>query len=106
MSDINSTDNPETNNGKNTIVGIESEVKVDENLTSDSTEGRREGTRSRIAVIYIYAFFGTIAFTFIIGLIKCFSVKDFIDFLIAVSGVLSGPLGFIIGYYFKAGESK
>ncbi len=82
------------------------EAKVEENLTADSPERKRETTRSLIAVIYIYAFFGTIAFTFIIGLIKCFEVKDYIDFLIAVSGVLSGPLGFIIGYYFKASDKN
>lgn len=109
MSDNNSPEN--TGNTSSTekpkiVVGVESEVKVDENLTSDSTEGRRESTRSRIAVIYVFAFFATIGCTFIIGLIKCFAVKDYIDFLIAVSGILSGPLGFIIGYYFKASDGK
>lgn len=84
---------------------ISNEVTKD-SLIADSPEGKRENTRSKIATIYVYAFFATIAFTFIIGLIKCFTVKDYIDFLIAVSGVLSGPLGFIIGYYFKASDNK
>jgi hypothetical protein len=76
------------------------------NLIADSPDVKRENTRSKIATIYVYAFFLTIVFTFVIGLIKCFNVKDYIDFLIAVSGVLSGPLGFIIGYYFKASDNK
>ena len=28
-------------------------------------------------------------------------VADVKDMLVAISGVLSGPLGFIIGYYFR-----
>lgn len=79
---------------------------VKDGLTVDSPEGKRENTRSKIALIYVIAFFIIITFTFIIGLIKCFAVKDYIDFLIAVSGVLSGPLGFIIGYYFKAASDN
>jgi hypothetical protein len=75
-------------------------------LTEESSVNKRENTRSRIAQIYVYAFFGTIAATFIIGLIKSFGLKEYIDFLIAVSGVLSGPLGFIIGYYFKAASDN
>ena len=98
----NTSNSPE----QNATPEVVEEAKVDENLTADSTEGKRETTRSKIATIYVYAFFATIAFTFIIGLIKCFDVKDYIDFLIAVSGILSGPLGFIIGYYFKASDNK
>ena len=73
-----------------------------ESKSEDSPEGKRENTRSKIAHFYVYAFFGTILLSFIVGLINCFSVKDYGDLLITVSGILSGPLGFIIGYYFKA----
>ena len=93
--------NPETDDTFNPI----GEAKVSENLTADSNKGKKENTRSKIAVIYIYAFFGTIACSFVIGIYKCFDVKDYIDFLIAISGILSGPLGFIIGYYFKASDN-
>ena len=90
---------------KNTDSG--DNIKIIRNeLTEDSSDAKRENTRSKIATIYIYAFFSTILLMFVIGLIKCFSVKDYIDFLIAVSGVLSGPLGFIIGYYFKSNDNK
>jgi hypothetical protein len=79
---------------------------VDISKVDDSPEHKRETTRSEIAKFYVCAFFMTIAFTFFVGLIKCFEVKDYRDMLITVSGILSGPLGFIIGYYFKTATSK
>jgi hypothetical protein len=75
-------------------------------LTDNSPAGKRENTRSEIAKIYVYAFFITIAVAFAIGLYNSFALKEYIDFLIAVSGVLSGPLGFIIGYYFKTANDN
>ena len=64
----------------------------------------KENTRSKIAQIYVWAYFGVIAATFVIGCYNKFEVTDYKDMLIAVSGVLSGPLGFIVGYYFKASK--
>ena len=72
--------------------------------SEDSTEHNRETTRSHIAKIYVYAFFITIGISFIVGLINCFKPKEYTDLLITISGILSGPLGFIIGYYFKASQ--
>ncbi len=67
---------------------------------------RRETTRSKIANFYVIAFFSTIGITFLLGACNQFEVKDYRDMLITVSGILSGPLGFIIGYYFKSANSK
>ena len=64
----------------------------------------KENTRSRIANIYVWAFFGVIVIVFIVGYCKDFKVDEFKDMLVTVSGVLSGPLGFIVGYYFKASK--
>lgn len=64
----------------------------------------KENTRSRIAQIYVWAFFGVILLVFITGWCFGFEVENYKDMLIAVSGVLSGPLGFIVGYYFKASK--
>lgn len=79
---------------------------LDKSKIEDSPEKARETTRSEIAKFYVWAFFGVILITFIIGLLKCFEAKDYKDMLITVSGILSGPLGFIIGYYFKTASSK
>lgn len=78
--------------------------------TSDSTtnisNNPKENTRRYIAYLYVGAFFGIILITLLIGLFKNFSVNDYKDILVTVSGVLSGPLGFIVGYYFKASGDK
>lgn len=64
----------------------------------------KESTRSKIATLYVWAFFVVIALVFVVGLIIRFEVEDYKDMLVTVSGVLSGPLGFIVGYYFKASK--
>ena len=64
----------------------------------------KESTRSKIATLYVWAFFIVIAIVFVVGLIIGFEVEDYKDMLVTVSGVLSGPLGFIVGYYFKASK--
>ena len=76
-------------------------VDTDENAISDL---QKESTRKYIAMLYVIAFFVVIAAVFIVGVLKCFSVDDYKDMLITVSGILSGPLGFIVGYYFKASK--
>ena len=77
-----------------------SEIKGKNKGNSDP----KENTRSRIAQIYVWAFFVVIGLVFVIGCFKCFNVDEFKDMLITVSGILSGPLGFIVGYYFKASK--
>lgn len=77
------------------------DINTDSNSNSDS---KKESTRTYIAQLYVWAFFIVIAIVFIIGCIHCFSVDEYKDMLVTVSGVLSGPLGFIVGYYFKASK--
>ena len=81
--------------------------KIDRSKMDESAgKAAKESTRSEIASFYVYAFFATIGLTFIIGFLKCFEVNDFKEMLITISGILSGPLGFIIGYYFKSESLK
>lgn len=77
-----------------------SEIKEISNGNSDP----KENTRSKIAQIYVWAFFVVIGVVFVIGLCNNFEVDDYKDMLVTVSGILSGPLGFIVGYYFKASK--
>ncbi len=70
----------------------------------NSSSKKKESTRTFIAQLYVWAFFATILLVFITGWCNCFKVEDYKDMLIAVSGTLSGPLGFIVGYYFKASK--
>ena len=73
-------------------------------VDSKGSSDPKETTRSAIAKIYVIAYFGVVLLVFITGWCKRFEVDGYKDMLIAVSGVLSGPLGFIVGYYFKASK--
>lgn len=83
-------------------------MKENENPETDSKvkadSDRKENTRSTIATIYVWGYFCVIGTVFILGLFTHFEVKDYKDMLVTVSGILSGPLGFIVGYYFKASK--
>ena len=72
----------------------------------DNSNGKKEDTRSKIAVGYIIGFFIIIASCFLYAGIFKFIVDDLKDLILATSGVLSGPLGFVIGYYFKNGDGE
>ncbi len=73
-------------------------------INPEGSSDPKETTRSTIAKIYVYAFFAVIAVVFIVGCCNGFKVDEYKDMLVTVSGVLSGPLGFIVGYYFKASK--
>lgn len=108
------TKNPSSNVNKNNKSDASPNEENDKNSTqktkpSSDEQGneQKESTRSQIAQIYVKAFFAVIL---IVIFVCCLPIaqghlKDFQDMLIAVSGILSGPLGFIIGYYFKSGEN-
>ncbi|MBD5219509.1 MAG: hypothetical protein HDS72_04600 [Bacteroidales bacterium] len=72
------------------------------NSDTEISQNPKENTRKIIASLYVWAFFIIIYLTLIIGILNNYTVDDYKDILIAISGILSGPLGFIVGYYFKA----
>lgn len=73
---------------------------------ADGRANKREGTRSTIALVYVIGFLVIVASVLIIGTITKFELTGYKDLLLAVSGILSGPLGFIIGYYFKSQKEE
>ena len=79
---------------------------INAQIIEDSPEKSRENTRSEIAKFYVWAFFATIGVTFLIGACNYYKAQEYRDMLVTVSGILSGPLGFIIGYYFKTASIK
>jgi uncharacterized membrane protein len=65
-------------------------------------EDKIEKSRSTLAILFIVLFFCVIFLTFFIGFNTTdFGVQEYKDLLTTVSSILSGPLGFIIGFYFK-----
>lgn len=73
---------------------------------AESRANKREGTRSWIALIYVIGYLFIVISVLIIGVITHFELSGYKDLLLAVSGILSGPLGFIIGYYFKSNKGE
>ena len=69
---------------------------------AEGRANKREGTRSQIALYYVIGFLVLIFCALILFYVRNLQVNDLRDLLLALSGILSGPLGFIIGYYFKS----
>lgn len=92
-----------TSTSSNLDISINNDIKTDRvsDKISDSQKAK-ETTRTFIAQLYVWGFFSVIAIVFVIGIINGFDVDSYKDMLVTVSGILSGPLGFIVGYYFKA----
>jgi len=100
-------DKPDTEEcSANDVASTSNDTNLNINGDDSSPEKKREDTRSKIAQVYVYAFYCTILATFLVGLYKGFSVDEYSDLLVTISGILSGPLGFIIGFYFKSSSSK
>lgn len=74
---------------------------IESNKTKRALEEKREDTRSSIAQWYVLGFLTIIAASMLIGLFKIGDVETTVDLMIGISSILSGPLGFIIGFYFK-----
>lgn len=107
----------QSSNKRNPPEGVESNELHDDEMTQGevnleeipmtdkySQSDKKESTRSHIAQLYVWAFFAVIVAVFVIGCCSSFTVDEYKDMLVTVSGVLSGPLGFIVGYYFKASK--
>lgn len=74
--------------------------------TAFKVREQRERTRSKIALYYVMGFMVIVALAMICSFILLSNNKlnfeNLTNTLVTISGILSGPLGFIIGYYFKA----
>lgn len=67
----------------------------------EASNDPKDPVRNQIASFYIQSFVLIVVVTIIITTLMCYDVDSQKDLLLAISGILSGPLGFIIGYYFK-----
>lgn len=63
-----------------------------------------DDTRHELAKYYVIGFLLIIILVLILSFVKGFNTQSVKDLLLTTSGILSGPLGFIIGYYFKSKE--
>nr|WP_299382297.1 hypothetical protein [Allomuricauda sp.] len=76
--------------------------RIENVVIKQSGDIKREKNRGVLAVLFVVLFFIVIFITFWIGYnTQEFGTEDYKDLLTTVSSILSGPLGFIIGFYFK-----
>lgn len=91
----------ETNNSNTSSIP---EEQVNQPSFSETPDGYREGIRSQIAKWYIIGFFAFL----LLGVGYCawlhLGISEVKEVILAISAVLSGPLGFIIGFYFKSAD--
>lgn len=68
----------------------------------------KDQTRATIAKIFTWGFFFLVAVTLIgapiYNALFPTSQIDMKDILVTISGVIGGPFGFVVGYYFKGSE--
>lgn len=71
---------------------------------------RREKTRGTLALVFVIGFFIIIVAGFLLVAFANSDLKDkaanLKDILLAISGILSGPLGFVVGYYFRKQDEE
>jgi hypothetical protein len=98
--------NAVTNMGK---VEVLPESSPGKSGISFSVVDKQEDTRGRLAQYYILGFFICIIGVSILALLSKpadgkTAIDNLKDSIILVSGVLSGPLGFVIGFYFRKSD--
>lgn len=79
----------------------------DSSQNLDLVSVKREDTRGRLALAFIAGFFVILVIGMLIAALnegdKVDSTKEI---LLTISGILSGPLGFVVGYYFRSREEN
>ena len=84
---------------------IEKVPEVEEDKSYVKIKQRREGTRGSFALIFLIGFLILLLIGMVLGFLMDGSQMDNTrEILLTISGILSGPLGFVIGYYFRKGE--
>lgn len=106
---------------KEKLKSIEEEVAETEDVSSEffnteyNPQEHKDRTRSEIAQYFVKGYFAIAVFIFVFSFVynlcliklgKESLVIDIIQTFTAVSGALSGLLGFVLGYYFKSEEGN
>lgn len=73
----------------------------------DVIKVKREDVRGLLAVVFLIGFFFILlAGIFIAAINEGNKVESLTAVLLSISGILSGPLGFVIGYYFRSKDQE
>jgi len=77
-------------------------------LEPDIVSQKREDVRGVLSLVFLVGFFVVL----IIGIISTLNISqgdpanNIKEIILTISGVLAGPLGFVIGFYFRSREEK
>ncbi len=88
-------------------LGIDRAEKIAESTSDNYIKliEKREGARSIFAIILLVGFLLMLLIAMILGfLTEGDNVANIKDLILTISGVLSAPMGFVVGYYFKKSE--
>ena len=90
--------------------------KVEASDKSFDPQEHKDKTRSKIAFAFTVGYFSLLATTLIgvpvynMIVLKIAGTSEVTlqlqDILLAISGITSGPIGFVVGYYFKGSEQN
>ena len=85
------------------ILSPETDDKASHTSLLANQEGgpSKNSTRQSLAYLYVGAFLAIIMLTLIGMFLRNYSIDNIKEVLLTESVILSGPLGFIIGFYFK-----
>lgn len=89
-------------------IGVEEVEQIPEVASSSPIirlKEKREGARSIFALIFLVGFILMISFSMVLGfLAEGDKVENIKEITLTISGILSGPMGFVVGYYFRRSE--
>ncbi|HLD04024.1 MAG TPA: hypothetical protein VJC17_04590, partial [Candidatus Dojkabacteria bacterium] len=69
---------------------------------------KREDVRGALSLVFLIGFFAVL----IIGILSALTISqgdpanNIKEIILTISGILAGPLGFVIGFYFRSREEK
>lgn len=87
--------------------GVEEVEKIPEveNKTFVRVKEKREFTRSTFALIFLVGFIILLGLGMLLGFfMEGDQLNNTQEVMLTISGILSGPLGFVVGYYFRRSE--
>lgn len=94
------------NNINNRSFANQSTTSTELKTSGGEQSEKKESTQSTLALIYVGCFLGIIVVILMFSIANHYAVTDIKDLLLAISGVLSGPLGLVIAFYFKEDSRK
>lgn len=87
------------------IEEVEQIPEIEKDKSYIQIRQKREGVRGHFAIIFLVGFLVLLIIGMVLGFLMDGNQLDNTrEIILTISGILSGPLGFVIGYYFKSSE--